>query len=129
MSDLNCFSFTGRLTQDATVRTLASGKKVLTANAAVNTGYGEYKKTLFVKLQMWGDHGEKVVQYLTKGKSIATSGELSRSEWQTREGKQMVDFVVDVRAINLVGSKPQEQAGQQDAPDTNISDFPGSIPF
>lgn len=129
MSDLNCFSFTGRLTQDATVRTLASGKKVLTANAAVNTGYGEYKKTLFVKLQMWGDHGEKVVQYLTKGKSIATSGELSRSEWQTREGKQMVDFVVDVRAINLVGSKPQEQAGQQDAPDTNISDFPDSIPF
>ena len=129
MSDLNCFSFTGRLTQDATVRTLASGKKVLTANAAINTGYGEYKKTLFVKLQMWGDHGEKVVQYLTKGKSIATSGELSRSEWQTHEGKQMVDFVIDVRAINLVGSKPQEQASQQDAPDTNISDFPDSIPF
>ena len=129
MSDLNCFSFTGRLTQDATVRTLASGKKVLTANAAINTGYGEYKKTLFVKLQMWGDHGEKVVQYLTKGKSIATSGELSRSEWKTREGKQMVDSVVDVRTINLVGSKPQEQAGQQDAPDTNISDFPDSIPF
>ena len=127
MSDLNCFSFTGRLTQDATVRTLASGKKVVTANAAVNTGYGEYKKTLFVKLQMWGDHGEKVVQYLTKGKYIAASGELSRSEWQTREGKQMVDFVVDVRAINLVGSKPQEQAGQQNAPDANISDFPDNI--
>lgn len=129
MSDLNCFSFTGRLTQDADMRTLASGKKVLTANAAVNTGYGEYKKTLFVKLQMWGDHGEKIVHYLTKGKSIATSGELSRSEWQTREGKQMVDFVVDVRAINLVGSKPQEQASQQNAPDANVSDFLDNIPF
>lgn len=129
MSDLNCFSFTGRLTQDAATRTLASGKKVLTVNAAVNTGYGEYKKTLFVKLQMWGDHGEKIVPYLTKGKSIAASGELSRSEWQTHEGKQMVDFVVDVRAINLVGSKTQEQAGQQNVPDANISDFSDTIPF
>ena len=129
MSDLNCFSFTGRLTQDAAVRTLASGKKVLTVNAAVNTGYGEYKKTLFVKLQMWGDHGEKVVQYLTKGKSIAASGGLSRSEWRTREGKHMVDFVVDTCAINLVGSKSQEQTSQQNVPDANASDFPDDIPY
>lgn len=129
MSDLNCFSFTGRLTQDAAVRTLVSGKKVLTVNAAVNTGYGEYKKTLFVKLQMWGEHGDKIVQYFTRGKSVAAAGELSRSEWQTREGKQMVDFVVDVRAINLVGSKPQEQVNHQNTPDANASDFPDDIPY
>lgn len=103
--DLNSFAFTGRLTQDATVRTLASGKKVLTANVAINTGYGEYKKTLFIKAQQWGDSGDKIVSYLTKGSLISGQGELSRNEWTTNEGASKVDFVVDVRSIQLMNSK------------------------
>lgn len=129
MSDLNCFLFTGRLTQDATVRILASGKKLLTVNAAINKGFGAYSKALFVKIQLWGDYGEKIVQHLTKGKVIAASGELSRSEWQTREGKQMVDFVVNVRTIEFVGAKSQEQTAQQNAPDVSAPDFPDDIPY
>ena len=107
MSDLNSFTFTGRLTQDASIRTLASGKKVLTANAAVNTGFGEYKKTLYIKVQQWGDRGENLIPYLKKGQLIGGQGEMSRSEWQNKEGKQYVDFVVDCLSIQLLGSKQQ----------------------
>ena len=105
MSDLNSFTFTGRLTQDASIRTLASGKKVLTANAAVNTGFGEYKKTLYIKVQQWGDRGENLIPYLKKGQLIGGQGEMSRSEWQNKEGRQYVDFVVDCLSIQLLGSK------------------------
>ena len=62
MADLNNFAFTGRCTQDAVIRDLASGKKVLSVNVAVNTGYGDYKKTLFIKVQMWGDRGDNGCQ-------------------------------------------------------------------
>lgn len=105
MSDLNRFVATGRLTADATVRTLASGKSVMTMNAAINTGYGEYKKTLFVKVQQWGDNTKNVVEYLKKGTLIGIDGELSRSEWTSQEGKQYVDFVVDVRSVQILSSK------------------------
>ena len=103
MADLNNFNFTGRLTQDASVRTLATGKKVLTANVAVNSGFGEYKKTLYIKVQQWGDRGEKIVDMLKKGQMIAAYGELSRSEWENKEHKTYVDIVVDVPNIQLIG--------------------------
>lgn len=106
MADINCFAFTGRLTKDASVRTLASGKKVLTADVAVNTGFGEYRKTLYIKVQQWGDRGEKLIPYLKKGQFIGGTGEVSRNEWGD-EGNKKVDFVIDVMSIQLLGSKPQ----------------------
>ena len=106
MADLNCYCFTGRLTQDASVRTLATGKKVLTANVAVNSGFGEYKKTLYIKVQQWGERGDKIVDMLKKGQMITANGELSRSEWENKDHKTYVDFVVDVPNIQLIGGKP-----------------------
>lgn len=122
MSDLNSFTFTGRLTQDASIRTLASGKKVLTANAAVNTGFGEYKKTLYIKVQQWGDRGENLIPYLKKGQLIGGQGEMSRSEWQNKEGKQYVDFVVDCLSIQLLGSKQQATSEDKEHAIDDIDD-------
>lgn len=106
MADINCFAFTGRLTKDASIRTLASGKKVLTADVAVNTGFGEYRKALYIKVQQWGNRGESIASYLKKGQFIGGTGELSRNEWGD-EGNKKVDFIVDVLSIQLLGSKPQ----------------------
>lgn len=106
MADINCFAFTGHLTKDASIRTLASGKKVLTADVAVNTGFGEYRKAIYIKVQQWGDRGERIVPYLKKGQFIGGTGELSRNEWGD-EGNKKVDFIVDVLSIQLLGSKPQ----------------------
>lgn len=127
MADLNQFCFTGRVAQDATVRTLATGKKVLTVNVAINTGFGDYKKTLFVKVQQWGDRGEKIVQYLKKGQLVASNGELSRNEWGD-EGNKKVDFVVDVMSIQLLGSKQQGNTSAPAAPEMSSS-LPDDIPF
>lgn len=104
MADLNSFCFTGRLTKDATMKTLQSGKKLLVADVAINTGFGDYKKTLFVKVQQWGDKGERIVEYLNKGQLIGAQGELSRNEWG-EEGNKKVDFVVDCTSIQLIGPK------------------------
>lgn len=108
MSDINCFTFTGRITADAAVRTIASGSKVMSMNVAVNYGFGDFKKTLFVKVQQWGDSVTKVVDYMKKGTLVAATGELSRSEWETKDGEKRVDFIVDVRSVQLLSSKKTE---------------------
>lgn len=123
MADLSHFIFTGRLTQDAAVRTLASGKKVLSANVAINTGYGEYKKVMFVKVQMWGERGDKIVEYLKKGTTISCDGIPERNEYDTREGKHYVEFLVNTNEINFMGSKPQ--TAQSDT----STDYPEDIPY
>lgn len=105
MSDLNNFCFTGRLTKDAEFKTLATGKGLLVANVAINTGYGDYKKTLFAKVQQWGDAGSKIAQYLKKGTEIASSGELSTNVWTGNDGVSRTDILIDVRSIQFHSNK------------------------
>lgn len=105
MADLNTWSITGRLTANADYKVLASGKGVLTANVAVNTGFGEYQKTTYVKVQQWGERGKNIIQYLNKGNLIACSGELTINEWSTREGEKHTDLQLTVNNIQMLGSK------------------------
>lgn len=105
MADLNNWSITGRLTADAEYKTLASGKNLLVMNVAVNTGFGEYAKTTFVKVQQWGDRGGKIVDYLRKGTLIACSGELSTNEWSTREGEKRVDLQLTINSLQFYNTK------------------------
>ena len=127
MADINVFTCTGRLCSDAQFRTLATGKQLLTANIAVNSGYGQYKKTLFVKIQQWGENAGKIVQYLTKGQLIGTSGTLSKNEWTAQDGTVHTDFVLDVMSIQLLGFKNdssnnnQEHTAQDNQNDTDAT--------
>ena len=105
MADLNNWSITGRLTADAEYKTLASGKNLLVMNVAVNSGFGEYAKTTFVKVQQWGDRGGKIVDYLRKGTLIACSGELSTNEWSTREGEKRVDLQLTTNSLQFYNTK------------------------
>ena len=105
MADLNNWSITGRLTADAEYKTLASGKNLLVMNVAVNTGFGEYAKTTFVKVQQWGDRGGKIVDYLRKGTLIACSGELTTNEWSTREGEKRVDLQLTTNSLQFYNTK------------------------
>ena len=117
MADINSFTFTAHITQDASIRTLATGKKILSVSAAINTGYGDYKKTLFVKIQMWGDRGERIVDYLKKGQAVGVTGELGRNEWTSNEGKTYVDFVVDAKDIQLQGSRDRGESSSTEYSD------------
>ena len=105
MADLNNWSITGRLTADAEYKTLASGKNLLVMNVAVNSGFGEYAKTTFVKVQQWGDRGGKIVDYLRKGTLIACSGELITNEWNTREGEKRVDLQLTTNSLQFYNTK------------------------
>lgn len=111
MSDINVMTFTGRLTADAVYKVLSTGKGLLTMNVAVNTGYGQYAKTTFLKVQQWGERGAKVVEYCKKGQLVGGSGELSTSSWTSQNGTQHTDLVVDVLSFQLLGSKKDGESG------------------
>lgn len=104
-------TFTGRLTADAVYKVLSTGKGLLTMNVAVNTGYGQYAKTTFLKVQQWGERGAKVVEYCKKGQLVGGSGELSTSSWTSQNGTQHTDLVVDVLSFQLLGSKKDGDSG------------------
>lgn len=111
MSDLNVMSLTGRLTKDATFGSVgSSGKQLLSMNVAVNTGFGQSKKTLFIKVNMWGERGEKIAQYLKKGTVVAVSGQLSLNEWTGADGTDMTDLVVTTFGVDFYNTSSRQSS-------------------
>ena len=110
---MNLFSFTGNLGQDAEVKTVGSGTTLCEMSVAVKSGYGDKEKTNWVRCVMFGKKAEGALPgYLTKGTSVAVSGELSLEQWE-KDGKGGAALAVNVQNIDLIGGKSQQDQGQQ----------------
>ncbi len=110
---MNVFTATGRLGRDAEVRVTQSGTTVANLAIAVDAGYGDNKKTLWVRGALFGKRAEGgLVQYLTKGQQVAVSGELSMSSFQKQDGTPGQSLDMRITDIDLIGGSGQQQ-GQQ----------------
>lgn len=123
MSDLNVFACTGRLTKDAEMKLIgAKQTPCCTFSLANNTGFGQYEKTSFFDVQLWGSSGQGVVTYLTKGTKVAVSGTLEQNNWVDQNGVKHTAFRLSTSAITLLGS-PQKQTSLEDAPEPTDGDM------
>ena len=104
---------TGRIGKDGDLRYLATGTPILVVSVATDTGFGDRKKTVWVKCNVWGKRGESLAPYIKKGGEISLVGELSESEWTDQQGVARKNLEMDVKEIQLVGGKPAEIPGHQ----------------
>jgi single-strand DNA-binding protein len=92
----------GNIGKNAEVRNTQGGQQVTSWTVAVDDGWGQNKSTIWFDCSWWGQRGEKVAQYITKGGKIAVSGELSKRE---HDGKTYL--TVNVNDVTL------QSGGQQ----------------
>jgi single-strand DNA-binding protein len=107
---MNRCTFSGRLTADAESRYTNSGTVVSNFSIAVDTGYGDYKRTEFIRCVMF--KRENLVQYLTKGKPVIVSGEYQERKWQDREGQERRSVEILVREVEFQLAAPRGEGGQ-----------------
>ena len=123
---MNTCIFSGRLTKDAETRFTQSGKCVCSFGLAVDTGYGDNKKTVFLNCSVWNK--EALAQYLTKGKPIIVQGEYTEREWQDKDGNNRKAAEIIVREIEFQQGQPkgdsQGAPRQQSAPRQNAQRRP-----
>jgi single-strand DNA-binding protein len=81
---VNNFSVVGRVGRDAVVRHTADGEQVAGFSVAVDSGYGDKKKTLWLDVSVWGKRAEALAKHVKKGDRIGVVGELGTRE---HEGK------------------------------------------
>ena len=102
---MNICIFSGRLTKDAETRYTQSGKCVCSFGIAVDTGFGDNKKTVFLNCSVWNK--EALAQYLTKGKPVIVHGEYTEREWQAQDGSQRKTAEIIVRDIEFQQGQPK----------------------
>lgn len=122
---MNNITILGRIGRDAETRYTASGTAVASFSVAVDTGYGDKKKTNWFKCVLFGKRAEGgLIQYLVKGQQVAVSGEISLDEWDDNDGNHRASLSLVVNDLDLVGgqigsnsqSQPQQQAAPAPAP-------------
>lgn len=114
------FSDVSRLGKDAVLRYTASGTPVAAFSAAVDSGYGDNKQTLWLDCSLWGKRGEALSPYLTKGQQVFIQGELGQREYN---GKTYL--TLKVAEVKLIGSRQDGNQAQGRATGNDYSKLAG----
>lgn len=112
----------GNLTADPEQRTTPNGRELTSFTIAVNTrtGAGREENTTFYRCTMWGNRGEAIAKYVSKGQQLLVSGALSTRSYQTKDGTERQSLEVNVDDFSFVGSRrSQEGDAQSKATNTN----------
>ena len=131
---MNKLYVTGGLGRDSELKTTPNGKMVLGFSLAVNTGWGDNKKTTWWNCQLWGDRAEKLQQYFLKGKQFLIEGEPSIRKYEKKDGS--MGFSADLKVIDfefMNGKSDNHEQGQSAASKEAAEAFGGiasdGVPF
>ena len=106
----NQVTLMGNLTRDPELRSTPSGQSVCNFGLALNRSYkgadGEWvEATDFVDIVAWAGFGERVAQYLTKGRPALVSGRLQSRSWE-QDGQKRSKLEVVAYDVTFLGGAP-----------------------
>ena len=132
---MNVFTCTTRLYKDAEQRFTKNGDSIVSFRGAVDSGFGQNKKTSWLKFTLWGKRGDSLLPYLKDKTQVVVSGEFSNEEYTDKDGNKRTSAEIRVNELTLVGGKPeghpQAAAPRQQAPAQQAGgmDMDDDIPF
>lgn len=80
---------------------------------AVDHGYGERKKTVWINVATLGKLAENCQKYLAKGRKVCVVGELDIREYQKQDGSKGYITEVTARDVEFLSGQEQQNFGQQ----------------
>ena len=97
----------GNLTRDPELRTTPSGQSVCSFSLALNRSYknaeGDWQEaTDYIDIVAWGALGERVAQYLSKGRAALVNGRLQSRSWE-QDGAKRSKVEVIAQDVTFLG--------------------------
>jgi single-strand DNA-binding protein len=107
----------GNLTRDPDLRQTPTGQNVCSFSLALNRSYkdkdGEWKDaTDFVDIVAWGPLGERVAQYLSKGRRCFVQGRLQSRSWE-QDGQKRNKLEVLANDVTFLDSRGSSSEGDE----------------
>ena len=120
---------TGRLGADAELRTLQNDTQVCSWSMAYETGYGDKKKSHWVKCALFGKRAGSLHQHLTKGSLVEVTGEPVVSTWKDKSGESRGQIEVAVQEVKLHGGGKTDRPVADNARATKAAFDQDEVPF
>lgn len=118
---LNQVTLMGNLTRDPELRQTPSGQSVCSFSLALNRSYkdqsGEWQEaTDYIDIVAWGPLGEKVAQYLHKGRRCLVQGRLQSRSWE-QEGVKRSKVEVLASDVTFLDGRTEGEEGAPRQPE------------
>lgn len=99
----------GNLTRDPEVRQTPNGQSVCSFSLALNRSYkgsdGNWQEaTDYIDIVAWGPLGERVAQYVTKGRPVLVNGRIQSRSWE-QEGQKRSKVEVVAQDVTFLGGR------------------------
>jgi single-strand DNA-binding protein len=109
----------GNLTRDPELRQTPNGQSVCSFSLALNRSYkgsdGNWQEaTDYVDVVAWGPLGERVSQYVTKGRPVLVNGRLQSRNWE-QEGQKRNKVEVVAQDVTFLGGRGENSGYDQSA--------------
>jgi single-strand DNA-binding protein len=103
----NQVTLMGNLTRDPELRTTPSGATVCSFSLALNRSYKNAEGTWveatdYIDITAWAALGERVAQYLTKGRPALVSGRIQSRSWE-QDGQKRTKVEVVANDVTFLG--------------------------
>jgi single-strand DNA-binding protein len=133
----------GRLGRDPEMRYTPSGQAVTTFNVATDystkspDGNWE-KKTIWIRVTVWGKQAETASQYLKKGREVLIEGRLNPDPgtggprvWTRQDGTPGASYEITANTVRFIGGRGDGEGGYQGSgyEAGQGSEAEGDIPF
>jgi single-strand DNA-binding protein len=107
----------GNLTRDPELRQTPNGQNVCSFSLALNRSYkgadGNWQEaTDYIDVVAWGPLGERVAQYLTKGRPCLVNGRLQSRSWE-QDGQKRSKVEVNAQDVTFLGGAGGEGSGSR----------------
>ena len=116
----------GNLTRDPETRTVQkgeSGGKVCNFTVATSIGYGDYKRTEFVRVAAWNGLGETCMKFLRKGSKAFVSGIPTVNTYVNSNGEAAGNMELRLEEIEFLSSEPVNPVEESVDSDEDIEDL------
>lgn len=114
---LNQVTLMGNLTRDPELRQTPTGQQVCSFSLALNRSYkaadGEWQEaTDYIDVVAWGPLGERVAQYLAKGRRCLVQGRLQSRSWE-QEGQKRNKVEVLASDVTFLDGRSEGGEGNE----------------
>ena len=113
MSNFSNLTIAGRLVRDPETKTVGE-HTVTNVTIAYDSGFGEKKKAVFIKVQAWNKTGTALAR-LAKGEPVLLNGELAQENWE-KEGQKRSEHVMRVQTVTYISGKKDGAEAPRNAP-------------
>ena len=120
---MNKCYFTGRTTKDIELRYTQDNKAFGKFSLAVESGYGENKKTSFLNMTAFGKTAETLEKYATKGTKLILECQANQNKYTDKNGNQVTSVDFTVLNFEFAESKNSNQDNSSSVPKPNPSAY------